>query len=91
MKLNVFNGHINISLLMSTLLIVNMFKLPGFFRCGPTADYVSSLHLAELVTALGLAHPLPRLCLVSFPLLQYSVACSNIITLVIIVCIHILL
>ena len=63
MNTNVYlNGHFKIFLIIYTLLIVKMFKLPGLIRCEPPADYVSSLHLPypmTHVTILILASPLP--------------------------------
>ena len=70
MNTNVYlNGHIKIFLIIYTLLIVKMFKLPGLIRCEPPADYVSSLHLPYPCDCLNisLSSALCHFCIVVWP------------------------
>ena len=57
---------------MYTLLIVKMFNSLGLIRCGPPANYVSSMHLPDPSDYLNLSPSSAS------SHLHCSVACSNI-------------
>ena len=42
-------------------------KLPGFIRCGPPADYASSLHLPDPGDCRNLSSALSHSCIVAWP------------------------